>query len=99
MAIEIGGSSPRETDFTFEGKPLFVRRLPLRLGLKLQQVSDGDSVPADTIAEIIAECIVLKDGTRPWSFEDVLDFDTPEMLRIFSEISESSVGDKEAEKN
>lgn len=99
MTTEISGGRHKDTDFTFEGKPLFIRRLPLRLGLKLQSVSEGETVPAEIIAEIISECIVFEGGGKVWTHEDVLDFDTQPMLEIFSAISESSISGKDAEKN
>ena len=98
MAIEIGGRKPRPIDFTFEGEPLFVRQLPLRLGLKLQSESDDDMVPAEIIAEIIAECVVNKGGNNVFDVDSILGFDTKDMLELFSAVSgEASV--KEAEKN
>lgn len=98
MAIEIGGRKPKAIDFTFEGEPLFVRQLPLRLGLKLQGASDDDAVPAELVAEIIAECVVRENGERPFSIDDILDFDTRDMMELFSAVSsDSSFG--EAEKN
>lgn len=97
MPVEIGGSKPRSIDFTFHGKALFIKRLPLRVGLQMQRVSDGDFIPADVVAEIISSCVVYEDGSNVWSAEEVLDFDATSMMELFSEVSGLSV--EEAEKN
>ena len=99
MATDITPRKPRSIDFTFEGKPLFVRRLPLRLGLKLQSFGDEDSLPPEIVAEIISECVVNEDGKQVWSEDDVLGFDMEPMLKIFSEVSNAPVSAEEAEKN
>jgi hypothetical protein len=98
MTIEVGREKPREIDFTYEGKPLAVRRLSLRLGLKLQEIQD-DSLPPETVAEVISECVVGKDGMKLWSVDDVLEFDLEVMLNLFSEVSGISFNIEEAEKN
>lgn len=98
MATEIGGRKPKAIDFTFEGEPLFVRQLPLRLGLKLQGASDDDSVPAEIVAEIIAECVVREDGERPFDVDKVLDLDTRDMMDLFSAVSGGNKFE-DAEKN
>lgn len=98
MATEIGKAKPREIDFTYEGKPLAVRRLSLHLGMKLQTVED-DSLPPEIVAEVISECVVSKDGKKLWSVDDVLQFDLDAMLKLFSEVSGISFNIEEAEKN
>ena len=87
MTVEICAGKPREVDFTFDGKPLFVRQMPLQLGLKLQTVEDGDSVSPEIVAEIISQCVVDAKGKAVWSNDDVLGFDLKPMLEIFSEVS------------
>lgn len=99
MTVDIVSSKPRSIDFTFDGKPLFVRRLPLQLGLKMQAVKEDESLPAEIIAEIISQCVVGKNGKAVWSVEDVLGLDLEPMLKLFSEISGMSVGIGDAEKN
>ena len=98
MPIEIGGRKPRATDFTFDGEPLFVRQMPLRLGIKLQSVNEDGEIPAEIIAEIIAGCVVSGKGEVVFDVDTVLDFDIKEMMELFSVISKTdSIGD--AEKN
>ena len=97
MTIEVGFVKPRSVDFTFDGKPLAVRNMPLRLGLKLQAIDKDGDVPPELVAEIIADCVVDKGGKSVWSIDDVLNFDLEPMLRIFSEVSGEKVED--AEKN
>ena len=99
MVKKIFSSKPRKIDFEFEGKALAVRKLPLRLGLKMQAFAENDSVPPEIVAEIIADCVVDKNGQQVWSIDDVLGFDMEPMLQIFSEISGSSEGLEGAEKN
>ena len=98
MTVQIGKGKPREIDFEFEGKKLFVRKLPLSLGLKLHSVTD-DVVPPEFIAEVISECVIYKDGKKPFSVKDVLEFDLDPMLKLFSEVTGSTVSTEEAEKN
>lgn len=97
MTIKIGSSKPRPIDFDFDGKALAVRKLPLRLGLKMQAVADDEGLPPELVAEIISECVVDEKGKHIFSVEQVLDFDLEPMLKLFSEVSGISVGD--AEKN
>jgi hypothetical protein len=100
MSIEIGGKKPRAVDFTFEGKALFVRQLPLRLGLKIQGVAEDDSLPAEIVAEIIAECVVFEDGSKCFDVDRVLDFDTREMMELFGAVSsDAEESTKNAGKN
>ena len=87
MTVEICSSKPRDVDFTFNGKPLFVRQMPLQLGLKVQAMGDGDNVSPDIVAEIISQCVVDGKGKAIWSTDDVLGFDLKPMLEIFSEVS------------
>ena len=98
MATEIGKAKPREIDFTYEGKPLAVRRLPLRLGLKMQALTE-ESVPPEVVAEIISECVVSNDGKSVWSIDEILEFDLDSMLSLFSEVSDIALNVEEAEKN
>lgn len=98
MPVEVGKGKPRVIDFTYRGKPLAVRRLPLSLGLKMQTIT-GDSMPSELVAEVISECVVYKDGKKVWSVDDVLEFDVDPMLKLFSEISGASVSTEDAEKN
>ena len=98
MATEIGKAKPREIDFTYEGKPLAVRRLPLRLGLKMQALTE-ESVPPEVAAEIISECVVSNDGKSVWSIDEILEFDLDSMLSLFSEVSDIALNVEEAEKN
>jgi hypothetical protein len=97
MSIEIGSGKPRSIDFTFDGKPLAVRNMSLRLGLKMQLQGDEDGLPAELVAEIIAECVVDKKGNTVWGVDEVLDFDLEPMMKLFSEVSGATIGD--AEKN
>ena len=99
MAIEIGKKKARPIDFTFNGKPLAVRKLPLRLGLKMNAHAGEDSLPAELVAEIIANCVVGKDDKAIWDAEAVLDFDMETMLKLFSEVSGEAMGIEDAEKN
>jgi len=99
MSIEIGGSKPHAVDFTLEGKALFTRKLPLRLALKMQNVDEGDAIPAELIAEFISSCVVYEDGVQVWSSEDVLEFDASAMMGLFSEVSGQAVTVEEAGKN
>jgi hypothetical protein len=99
MAIEIGKKKPRPIDFTFNGKPLAVRKLPLRLGLKMNAFAGENSLPAELVAEIISHCVVSKDGKSVWNTEEVLDFDLDTMLKLFSEVSGEATGIEDAEKN
>ena len=99
MSVELGAGKPRSIDFTFNGKPLAVRRLPLRLGLKLQNVGDGDTISSDIVAEFISTCVVHEDGSSVWNPDDVLDFDAAAMMSLFSEVSGLAVSTEEAEKN
>ena len=87
MTVEICSSKPREVDFTFNGKQLFVRQMPLQLGLKVQAMEDGADVSPEIVAEIISQCVVDGKGKSIWSNEDVLGFDLKPMLEIFSEVS------------
>jgi len=97
MTIEVGLVKSRSVDFTFDGKPLAVRNLSLRLGLKLQATNKDNEVPPEVVAEIIADCVVDEGGKSVWSIDDVLNFDLEPMLKIFSEVSGARV--KDAEKN
>lgn len=97
--FELGGSNLRSIDFMLEGKPLFVRKLPLRLGLKFQSVDDGEAIPADVVAEFISTCVVYEDGGQVWNGEEVLDFDAASMMTLFSEVSGLTVTTEDAEKN
>lgn len=99
MAIEIKPEKPRKIDFTYNKKPLFVRGLSLRVGLKIQGVADGDSIPADIVSEFIASCVVYEDGSKVWDIDEVLDFDAATMMKLFTEVSGLSVSAEEAEKN
>lgn len=99
MPVELGKTQPRAIDFELDGKPLAIRRLPLRLGLKIQSVEDGDFIPADIIAEFISTCVVYEDGNQVWTPEEVLDFDAQSMMLLFGEVSGLSTTVEEAEKN
>lgn len=102
MSIEVRSSKPQKTEFTIDGEVLFVRKMPLRLGLKLQgAVGDGSTeVPAEVVAGSIFECVVLKDGSPAFeSVESVLDMDTAVMLGLFSVVSEKSFQVENARKN
>lgn len=99
MPIEVKPVKPRSIDFTFNDKPLFVRGLSLRVGLKIQGVADGDSIPADIVSEFISSCVVYEDGSNVWSTDEVLDFDAATMMQLFTEVSGLSVSAEEAEKN
>ena len=102
MTIEVSSSKPKETEFTIDGEALFIRKMPLRLGLKLQgAVGDGSTeVPAEVVAGSLFECVVLKDGSNAFeSVEAVLDLDTAVMLRLFSEVSSKSFEVEDARKN
>lgn len=99
MAIEIGSSKPRKVKFNFRGNPVYVRKMPLMLGLKMQSVAEGEVMPPEIIGEIIAACVVDEDGNCLWSMEDVLNFDLDPMLKLFGEVSGTSLKVGDAEKN
>ena len=98
MAIEVGKVGPREIDFSYQGKALAVRKLPLRLGLKMQTLEE-DSLSPDIVAEVISECVVYKNGKTVWSIDEVLELDLQPMLKLFSEVSGTSFSAEDAEKN
>ena len=99
MTIEICSSKPKEVDFTFNGKPLFVRNLPLKLGLKMQAFVDDASIPPELLAEIVSQCVVDGKGKPVWSADDVLGFDLKPMLQIFTEVSGTALNVDDAKKN
>ena len=99
MTVEICSSKPKSVDFTFNKKPLFVRKLPLQLGLKMQEFDDGTSIPSEIVAEIISQCVVDAKGKAVWSTDEVLGFDLKPMLEIFSEVSGTSLNVGDAKKN
>ena len=99
MTVEICSSKPRSVDFTFDGKPLFIRQLPLELGLKMQVFEEDANIPPDIIAEIISQCVVDEKGKAVWSVDDVLGFDLKPMLELFSEVSGTSLNVEDAKKN
>ena len=102
MGIEVSSSKPKKTEFTIDGEALFIRKMPLRLGLKLQgAVGDGTTeVPAELVAGSLFECVVLKDGSHAFeSVDAVLDLDTAVMLSLFSEVSSQSFAIEDARKN
>lgn len=99
MTIDIVASKPRAIDFTFDGKKLAVRKMPLSLGLKLQAAED-DNIPAELLGEIIARCVVDQKGKAVFSVEQVLDSDLEPMLQLFNEVTGYSVPQGEdVEKN
>jgi len=98
MTVEICSSKPTAVDFTFNSKPLFVRQMPLQLGLKVQSLEDGGSVAPEIVADIISQCVVDAKGKAVWSSADVLGFDLKPMLEIFAEVSGRSTIE-EAKKN
>ena len=98
MTVEIGSVKPRAIDFTYKGKKLAVRKMPLSLGLKLQTLED-DVVPPDLVAEIIAKCVVDEKGNQVWRLDEVLELDLDPMLQLFSEVSGAALTAEEAEKN
>lgn len=99
MTIEVVSKQPRAVDFTINGAPLFIRKMPLRLGLKLQQgMTDDGGLPAELVAEAIQQCTLLEGGAPAFeSVDTVLDMDTGSMLQLFSEVSAIAFAD--AEKN
>ena len=102
MAIEIGNSKPTPVDFTVGGKALYARKMPLRLGLKMQGEMSDDKVEmdAEVVAEIILQCVVFKDGKPAFeSAEEVLGWDAGVMLGLFAEVSSISFTVEDAEKN
>lgn len=99
MTVNIAASKPRKVDFDFDGQQLYVRKMSLELGLKLQVLKEGDDIPAELIAEIVAACVVNADGEQLLTTEEVLGFDLEPMLRLFSEVSDTATRASEAEKN
>ena len=99
MPFEIKSEKPKKIDFTFNGKQLYTRSLSLRIGLKVQGVSEGDLIPADIVSEFISSCVVYKDGSKVWDMDEVLDFDATAMMKLFKEVSGISTSLEEAEKN
>lgn len=99
MSIEIGGSKVRPVDFTFNEKPLFMRKLTLRLALKIQSVDEGDSIPPEIVSEFISTCVVDADGKQVLTPEEVLEFDASAMMELFSEVSNQSITQEDAVKN
>lgn len=93
MKTEITANKPRPIEYTFNGKPLAVRNMSLKLGIRLQTTPDDQNL----VAEIISESIVDEQGKPALSVEDVMNGDAEMMMKLFREISGTSV--KDAEKN
>jgi len=93
MKTEITANKPRPIDYTFNGKSLAVRNMSLKLGIRLQTDPDDQNL----VAEIISESIVDEQGKPVLSVDDVLNGDAEMMMKLFREISGTSV--KDAEKN
>ena len=102
MPTELCSKKPRPIDVVHNGEPLFARKMPFRLGFKIQGGLEGDSVQvdADLVAEIIVECVVTGKGKPAFkSTAAVLSMDAGAVSALFAEVSAISFSIEDAEKN
>src|SRR6056300_591965 len=99
MTIEIGFGKPKRTEFSLDGTILYVRKMPFGLGFRLQSVAEGDDIPVELLAEIVATCVVNKDGKPLLTIDRVLELDLEPMMQLFNEVSGASIKAEDAEKN
>jgi len=96
MTVELVRAAPQPLEFTYDGSKLFARKLPFRLAMRLR----SDEVDAEIMAEIIMACVIKKNGEPVFTgVDEVLDFDSDQMIRLFQAVSAGMITAQEAGKN
>ena len=96
MTVDLVRAAPKPLDFTVDGEPVFARKLPFRLAMRLQ----GEEITAEQMAEIIQACAVRENGNEVFADLDViLDFDSDQMIQLFQAVSGAMVTSDQAGKN
>ncbi len=100
--MELNRRQLKPLDFTFDGRKVSARKIPLSLGSGIFASDDGAEVRLDGMAEIIARCVVFSDTSEPVfaSAADVLDSDMDAMTALFRDVAAfSATSFEDAEKN
>ena len=100
MTVELGKRPPRPIDFTLFGQRLAAKPLPFRLFMRLAAVGDGE-VPVELMSEMMVETVVFEKSGDPVfaSTDEVLEWDGPQLVKLFTEVTAGVAKHEDAVKN